>query len=257
MLTAARELQLSVPGRLHGNPPFERGAPGEEPVRRDRVGQVDDATPTAFTGASCPCTKDTTMNAPTAGDPATPDESWGDVPEADRNTWSRYFLDYLPWFPGPVVMSMLAPRVLEGGTFKQFARPARELYEVGFTPTDYYLLCQDLHIRDARGVLDRERHGHLFREWRSEIVRFFVLEAEEWREWPALVRAGRSPRRATEHVLTGGNPLPMGSLMAASRPGESGFDEMQAVLRALGPLAPGAGEDVIAGGHVVGYTVGD
>lgn len=193
------------------------------------------------------------------GGTGTPDApfDWGDVPEADRNDWSRYFLDFLPWFPGAAVMAMLAPGVLAGGSLPHFVRTARELHAVGFTPTDYYLLCQDLAARDARGTLDPEQHGHLFRSWRGATAQFFVLDPAAWAQWTDLVRSGRSPRRATDHVLTGGNPPPMGSFRLVATPDGPAWEEAQSTLRTLGAVPPGSGEDIIEDGYVVGFTVGD
>lgn len=154
-----------------------------------------------------------------SADDLSPTEGWGDVPPADRPLWSRYMLDYCPWFPGVTTMIFVAPGVLSGGT--RAPRPwkdlAQKFHVAGFTPVDYYLLCQDLDLRLERGSLSEEAHGRFFATWGRGRQWGFVPRVELWSEWPRHVRSGRSPRRATDYVLSDGSPEPLAS--HASAPG--------------------------------------
>lgn len=155
-------------------------------------------------------------------DDLSPTDWWGDVPDADRSMWSRYMLDYCPWFPGVTMMGLVAPGVLNGGTRapRRWKQLAQRLVAVGFTPTDYYLLCQDLAIRLARDQITEERHGRLFDRWGTGRFWGFEPNATAWSCWPLHIRAGRSPRRATDYVLSDGTPRPMG--YRAAPPGALG-----------------------------------
>jgi len=156
------------------------------------------------------------IDAAGGSDDLSPTEGWGAVPEGDRPLWSRYMLDYMPWFPGVTMMTFVAPGVLNGGTGAplRWKRLAQRLHAVGFTPTDYYLLCQDLDVRRERGRLTEEAHGRFFDVWGRGRFWGFEPRTELWAPWPAHVRAGRSPRRATDYVLSDGTPSPLGHHIA-------------------------------------------
>lgn len=148
---------------------------------------------------------------PSTGHDLSPREGWGDVPVADRPTWTRYMLDYPPLFPGAFIMAMLAPGMLDGGTsaLQPWKDLAQRLHAVGFTPTDYYLLCQDLALRIEEGAVTREEHDRFFDRW-GDRVWGHVPKVALWAAWPRLVRSGRSPRRATDYILSDGSPAPLG-----------------------------------------------
>jgi len=143
-------------------------------------------------------------------------EGWGDIPEQDRPLWSRYMLDYAPWFPGVAMMTFVAPGLLNGGASapRQWKALAIRLHAVGFTPTDYYLLCQDLGLRLARQQLTEAEHGRFFEKWGPGRFWQFVPNVELWTPWPRHLRAGRSPKRATDYILSDGAPRPMGYRVA-------------------------------------------
>ena len=135
-----------------------------------------------------------------------PETDWGDVPEADRAAWSISFCDFAPWFPGITVMGAIGGNALAGRALEPWVPHARALHAAGFTPTDYYLLCQDLDAWERTGKLTRAAHRHLFLQWREPSpYRFFVLDLTVWGRWPVLVREGLSPRRATTRVLAEGS----------------------------------------------------
>lgn len=140
-----------------------------------------------------------------AHDDLDPDDGWGDVPEADRPLWSRYMVDYMPWFPGAVIMNYVAPGVMNGGTRAPqiWKDTAHALHAVGFTPADYYLLATLVRGR-FRTTLDVRRHAHLFELWPDEErVGNFRFTPSAWKPWLERVRAGESPMRAVGQVLTG------------------------------------------------------
>lgn len=148
-------------------------------------------------------------------DRLSPTEGWGDVPVESRAQWSRYMVDFTPWFPGVNAMVRLAPGVLHGNTRapRAWKQVARDLHAVGFTPTDYYLLCQDLDGLRKSGYLNPDDHGHLFTQWSTREPGWGLIpDAAAWAPWIEHVRAGRSPRRATSYILLGGPPPPMGYL---------------------------------------------
>jgi len=149
-------------------------------------------------------------------DDLSPRDGWGDVPESERAAWARYMLDFTPWFPGITMMTYVAPGIVGGGTAapRAWKQLAARLHAAGFTPTDYYLLCQDLALRLEQGRLTEAAHGRFFDTWGSAWQWGFVPKADEWMPWPAHLRAGRSPRRATDYVLSGGNPEPLGRAVA-------------------------------------------
>lgn len=159
----------------------------------------------------------TLITADSDPDDLSPTNGWGDVPESDRPRWSRYMVDYAPWFPGVTMMLSIAPGVLRGGTMvpRQWKDLARRLHDIGFTPTDYYLLCQDLELRLERQELTEAEHGRFFDRWGAGRFWQFVPNADLWAPWPQHVRAGRSPRRATDYVLSDGAPRPMGYAVAS------------------------------------------
>ena len=145
---------------------------------------------------------------------------WGDVPPADRAAWSRYMLDYCPWFPGITMMlSFVAPGILAGGSgaplpWKEYAR---SLHVAGFAPADYYLLCQELELRLVKGGLVEAEHGDLFEKWGNETPYWgFALLPSVAEIWLLHLRNGRSPRRAPDYILSKGNPPPMGRSVAPS-----------------------------------------
>ena len=144
-----------------------------------------------------------------------PADGWGDVPEADRPLWSRYMVDYMPWFPGAVIMNYIAPGVMNGGTRAPqiWKDAARALHAAGFTPADYYLLATLVTGR-FRNELDVRRHARLFELWPDEKrASNFRFTPSAWKPWLEKVRAGESPSRAVEHILTGGRPPAMGTLV--------------------------------------------
>ncbi|MBV0895154.1 hypothetical protein [Microbacterium sp. NC79] len=148
-----------------------------------------------------------------------PVEGWGDVPVADRPLWSRYMVDHLPWFPGVTVMIHVAPGVMNGNTRapKIWKDTARGLHAVGFTPADYYLLVELITHRIDQ--LDVNRHAPLFELWPTNDERrprIFRLNPTRWVPWLEQVRAGESPSRAVDWVLTDGNPRPLGALYPAN-----------------------------------------
>lgn len=151
-----------------------------------------------------------------------PADGWGDVPEADRPLWSRYMVDHMPWFPGAVIMNYIAPGVMNGGTRAPqiWKDTARALHAVGFTPVDYYLLATLVTVRGRfRDELDVQRHAHLFELWPDEKrVGNFRFIPSAWTPWLEKVRAGESPRRAVEYILTGGKPRAMGALITRGEP---------------------------------------
>lgn len=139
-----------------------------------------------------------------------PSEGWGDVPEADRPLWSRYMVDHCPWFPGVTVMLHLVPGVMNGGTRapKIWKDHAQALHAAGFTPAKWYLLAE--LITGAKSQLDVHRHAPLFDLWPDPERRTsaFRINPVRWVPWLDQVRAGESPRRAHEWVLTDGDPEP-------------------------------------------------
>ncbi len=147
-------------------------------------------------------------------DDLNPSAGWGDVPEADRARWSRYMLDYTPWFPGITMMgSFVAPGILAGGSGapKQWKEHARDLHELGYTPTDYYLFSQQLELRLVTGRLLEMEHRRYFAKWGTGNPRWgFIMQSDAAKVWLGHLRAGRSPRRAMDYTLTDGNPPPMG-----------------------------------------------
>ncbi|MGO3660906.1 hypothetical protein [Microbacterium gubbeenense] len=154
-----------------------------------------------------------------ASDKLDPVEGWGDVPEADRPLWSRYLLDYMPWFPGPVIMNYVAPGVTNGGTRAPhvWKDTARNLHAVGFTPADYYLLA--VLMKECFGTqLDVQRHAHLFELWPdAKRAGMFRFTPSAWKPWLEKVRAAESPRRAVQYMLTDGRPPALGSLTVEGR----------------------------------------
>ena len=110
-------------------------------------------------------------------------------------------------------MLWMAPGVMHGRTRapRVWKADARAVHAAGFTPADYYLLAE--LITGSIEKLDAERHERLFTQWPksySRNLRVFRLQAEAWMPWLEKVRAGESPRRALEWVLTDGNPEPLG-----------------------------------------------
>ena len=110
----------------------------------------------------------------------------------------------------------VAPSILGGrsGAPRLWKELAARLHDVGFSPTDYYLLCQDLDLRLKRGQLQEELHGQFFDQWGPGEWWQFVPNADAWACWPLHVRSGKSPRRATDYVLSDGKPEPMGYAFA-------------------------------------------
>ena len=106
----------------------------------------------------------------------------------------------------------VAPSILGGrsGAPRLWKELAARLHDVGFSPTDYYLLCQDLDLRLKRGQLQQELHGQLFDPWGPGEWWQLVPNADAWARWPLHVRSGKPPRRATGYVLRDGRPEPMG-----------------------------------------------
>lgn len=95
---------------------------------------------------------------------------------------------------------------------------ARALHAAGFTPAEYYLLATLVHGR-FRTTLDVHRHAHLFELWPDEKrVGNFRFTPSAWKPWLEKVRAGESPLRAVEHILTGGKPPVMGGLVTRGEP---------------------------------------
>lgn len=147
-----------------------------------------------------------------------PVDGWGDVPVADRALWSGYMVDHLPWFPGVIVMCHMAPGVMNGNTRapRVWKDTARALHAVGFTPADYYLLSELL--KSSIDELDVSRHARLFELWPTSGERgprTFRLNPTRWAPWLEKVRAGESPRRALDWILSSGKPRAMGGLFPA------------------------------------------
>lgn len=155
-----------------------------------------------------------TLITPSGSDFLHPVEGWGDVPEADRPLWSRYMVEYLPWFPGITSMRYMAGGVMNGNTRapKLWKETAQELHAAGFTPADYYLLSALLELESD--LLDEERHAKLFIEWPKQITRRtrrFRLAVDQWVPWLEQVRAGESPADALEKILQGDKLKPIGT----------------------------------------------
>lgn len=146
-----------------------------------------------------------------------PTDGWGDVPEADRPLWSRYMIDYLPWFPGVTVMSFIAPGVVNGGTRapRVWKDTARELHAAGFTPIQYYLLAELLKRVRERGELDEAIHAQFFKQWFTESHGpvTFRLQPESWKPWLDRLKRAESPQRALQHILRGEELPPLGMLI--------------------------------------------
>lgn len=157
-----------------------------------------------------------TIIDPDGADDLSPSAGWGAIPPADRHAWARAMVDYCPWFPGPTMMNLVAQPILAGGTNapEKWKRVARELHAVGFSPQDYYALCQELTIRHLQKTLTRDEHADLFEDWHEDKPMWCPIPvASRWQTWPSHLRAGRTPRRATDYVLSGGKPAPLGGLM--------------------------------------------
>ncbi|MGI6879724.1 hypothetical protein [Microbacterium sp. gxy059] len=148
-----------------------------------------------------------------------PDASWGDVPEADRPLWSRYLLDHLPRRNGPLILSYIARGIVGGGTNApdSWRQAARDLHAVGFTPLEYYLLCEILRSTRLRRELHPRDHAHLFELWpvdEPNRLPAYRLNAEAWRPWLEKVRAGASPKRAALRILHGDALPPLGGVVS-------------------------------------------
>lgn len=135
---------------------------------------------------------------------------WGDVPEADRNRWARYLLDYSPAFLGATMMVFQARALAEGSTHVHptWSGYARAMHAAGFTPDRAYLLLQALRLIEHRGGITDAMRDRLLQP--RERIDGHLPRPEAWVEWPRLVDAGMSPARATEHVLHDGDAPPRG-----------------------------------------------
>ncbi|GAA1193740.1 MULTISPECIES: hypothetical protein [Brevibacterium] len=147
-----------------------------------------------------------------------PSDGWGAVPEDDRPLWSRYMLDYCPWFPGATVMTLIADGIVNGGTRapQVWKETAQELHGAGFTPLRYFLLAELLSGARKKGELDEEAHGHLFKQWYQEPCPAFRLEAQAWKPWLERLKQAQSPIRALSHMLHGAKQAPLGMVISLS-----------------------------------------
>ncbi|WES64617.1 hypothetical protein P0L94_00775 [Microbacter sp. GSS18] len=153
-------------------------------------------------------------------------EDWGDVPEAERTIWMRYFIDYPPAFPGAFAMNMMARAALAGRTdvSPRWSRFGAAMHANGFGPLEYYVLMQTISALRRRERLDEAVHPDLFRvdipAGKYQILdpdtgdlspgpATYVIIPEGWANWPLHLRYGQTPARATQYVLTGGEPAPI------------------------------------------------
>lgn len=141
--------------------------------------------------------------------------TWNDVPEHERLRWVRYMLDFPP-YPFKGFIARMVAGAASNGRYDlapaDWVRLAADLTAAGFTPVDFYALSQELERRMETGQLTQAQHGEFFLRWGWDTHYVsFILDADAWAEWPRLVAEGRSPRRATEYVLTHGNPKPIAS----------------------------------------------
>lgn len=145
-------------------------------------------------------------------------DGWGVVPENDRPLWSRYMLDYCPWFPGATIMTLISDGIINGGTRapQVWKETAQELHSAGFTPIRYFLLAELLSGARKKGELDQEAHGHLFKQWYQDPFPAFRLEAEAWKPWLERLKQAQSPIRALSHMLHGEKLSPMGMVVSYS-----------------------------------------
>lgn len=151
---------------------------------------------------------------------------WGTIPEAERVVWARYMLEYPPGSPGPYAMGKISALVLRGvlDVPQRWPKFAAALHAVGFTPLEFYILSQDLSILRLRDRLPEESRPDLFQiDMLAGSYTAYdpaagtsqpgparcVLIPEKWANWPLHVRFGRTPARATQHVLTDGAPPPI------------------------------------------------
>ena len=85
-----------------------------------------------------------------------------------------------------------------------------ELCETAGLPASDALRAQFKTSRDIRAMYPNIRDEHLrfFEKWGPGRFWQFVPNVELWAPWPQHVRAGRSPKRATDYILSGGAPRP-------------------------------------------------
>ncbi len=141
-----QELQLSVPGWLHGNPLHRVGCPrGRTGMSNRSCKSMDPHVRACWDPVRNipvsdyrvgPCADGTHNPDPSAG--------WGDVHKADRPLWSRYMIDYCPSFPRGMLMSSIDNSVKDITTRipQVWKQTAAELHSAGFTPLHYYLLAE-------------------------------------------------------------------------------------------------------------------
>ncbi len=143
---------------------------------------------------------------------------WGEVPKADRAVWSRYLVDFCPWFPGASLMTLIARGVIRGNDSipQPWKDAAAELAGAGFTPLQYYLLAQLLSQKRRRGELNEADHGHLFKKWYEDVSPAFQLDADAWTPWLERLNRAESPRRALDHMLRGSDLPPLGALLSSA-----------------------------------------
>jgi hypothetical protein len=143
---------------------------------------------------------------------STPDGYWAGMPLDLAMAWTGYFFDYPPRFPGASFMNLAFHAYQRGkpGGFLEWADRAREAEAIGFTPERYYMLQMSLGLTDKHWY-PRHPANHASSGIGGRPEQPFVLDL--WRRWPELVESGTTPRRATQVVLSDGDPLPRGVLI--------------------------------------------
>lgn len=211
-----QELQLSVPGWLHGNPLHRAGCPrGRTGMSKRSCKSMDPVAQTHWDPVrNIPMSTHRGNTGTGTSDNVDPTDGWGEVPEADRPLWSRYMLDHCPAFPGATIMTFIAGSVVKGGTRvpQSWKDTAAELHTVGFSPIQYFLLAELLTSARKQGELQETLHGHLFKEWFGDPYPDFRLNADAWRPWLQRLQNAQSPSRALSHILHGWNLPPLGTV---------------------------------------------
>lgn len=137
---------------------------------------------------------------------------WDGIPYERAMAWTGYFFDYPPCFPGASFMNFAFHAYRRGvpGGFREWAERARDAETIGFTPDSYYMLQMSLGLID-RSRSPRHPANHALPGVGGHPEQPFELDL--WRPWPKLVESGTTPRRATQIVLSDGEPLPRGALI--------------------------------------------
>lgn len=208
------ELQLSVPGRLHGNP-VHRGVPqGKNRPAASVSGKAMEVQASAIRRFAMSSDRAQRAFRKIA------DRTWRSIPPERRWAWTRAQIDFPPiwWGVMPMIGASQAVRSGSCTNVTEWAEVAHEFEALGFTPDDYYLLR--LCIRQ----LDRT-DAELVREGGSDLIvethgkdgpRTFRLVPDGWALWPDLVRSGMTPLRAATLILDRDcSPFPEGGLWSA------------------------------------------